>query len=157
MCLRIIGEKEYRRLKAVEAKYNPVVLEPVGEIDINEVSSVLLDKMEEMGDSAADLHLADRTSRRYRKADVQKLLDVSETATLTYVKEDMDCDDFAGVLYGEFCRQRAFPGGIVDSHIHRLNWFIDEAGTFWFIEPQTRTMSRTLENWQGWDIKFFMS
>ena len=110
-----------------------------------------------MGDAAADLNLADNISRLYTEADVKQLLDLSEVDKIVFVTEDMDCDDFAGILYGEFCKQRAFPGGIVDSHIHRLNWFINENLVLKFIEPQTKKISTALESWQGWDIAFFLS
>jgi len=135
----------------------PVKLIPIGTIDIHELSSILLDKLEEMGDAAADLNLADNISRLYTEADVKQLLDLSEVDKIVFVPEDMDCDDFAGILYGEFCKQRAFPGGIVDSHIHRLNWFVNENLVLKFIEPQTKKISTNLESWQGWDIKFFLS
>jgi len=134
----------------------PMNLEPIGTIDMNEISSILLDKLEEMGDTEADIHIADYTSRLYRKEDVKAFLELDETDKLAFVAEDRDCDNSAGILYGEFCKQRAFPGGIVETVGHRLNWFIDETLTFWFIEPQTDKMSKDLENWQGWGIKFFL-
>lgn len=135
----------------------PLILMPVRTIDIHEVSSILLDKLEEMGDDHAELYLADYTSRLYKKEDIKNFLSLDETDKIKFEPEDMDCDQFAGVLYGEFCKQKAFPGGIVDSHVHRLNWFIDENLTLWYIEPQTDKISRILENYQGWDIKFFLS
>ena len=152
MCLCAIA-KILGQCQCVE----PIELIPIGTIDLHQISSILLDKLEEMGDIAADFNLADNVSRLYTEADVKKLLDLSEVDKIIFVAEDMDCDDFAGILYGEFCKQRAFPGGIVDSHIHRLNWFVNENLVLKFIEPQTKKISTNLESWQGWDIKFFLS
>jgi hypothetical protein len=149
-----MGGCQFKSFNVVD---NVVKLTPVGTITVDEVSSKLLDKLEEMGDSAADLNLADSTSRLYKKDDVASYLKLVEVDKIVYTPEDMDCDNYAGILYGKFCEQDAFPGGIIDSHQHRLNWFIDESGVLWFIEPQSRKMSRTLETWQGWDIKFFLS
>jgi len=46
--------------------------------------------------------------------------------------------------------------GLVWSEVHALNWFIDESLTFWFIEPQNGKASRTLLDWQGAKIRFFI-
>ena len=125
-------------------------LEPAGRIDINLMSSVLLDKLEEMGDDHAELYLADKQCKVYRKEAVKAFLGLDETDKMTYIAEEMDCDDFAAMLFG-----MGVP--LVWTNVHALNWFIDENDTLWFVEPQTDKMSRTLENWQGWDIRFFLS
>ena len=157
MCLITEHAHLKEKVKVLEEKLNPIQLQPVGDIGILDVSAILTKKLKDMGDMDTVLNLADSRSRLYKKEDVQKLCKLSETALLTYVPEDMDCDNFAGVMYGEFCLQKAFPGGIIDSYTHRFNWFIDENKNLWFIEPQTRTMSRELESWEGWKIKFFLS
>lgn len=133
-------------------------LVPVGELDLQEMASIILDKLEAIGDTdRAALNFADSNSRLYKEADVVNFLKLVKVDKITFVAEDMDCDNFAGMLYGEFSKQRAFPGGIVDTYIHRLNWFINENLVFKFIEPQTRKISETLEGWQGEDIKFILS
>lgn len=157
MCLIVEHARAKQYIKVLEAELNHFKLTPVGTISVQELTAVLEAKLREMGDTKTEIFLADSVSRLYKKSDVQKLLKLSETAFLKYVPEDMDCDNFAGVMYGEFCRQDAFPGGIVDSFIHRLIWFVDENKTFWFIEPQTRTMSQHLDSSEGWQIRWFLA
>jgi len=59
------------------------------------------------------------------------------------------CDDFAAELFGKFA-------GLIWTNHHAFNWFIDETDTFWYIEPQTKKLSQTIEGWQGNDIRFFL-
>ena len=124
-------------------------LKPCSVIGINEASSILLDKLEEMGDDKAEIYLPDTSIKTYLKADVSKSYELEEVSSLKYSPE-FDCDDFAAELYGKFA-------GLVWTSLHALNFFYDEAETFWFLEPQTRKLSRTLEGWQGDDIRFFLS
>jgi len=138
----IILEAENSRLKAR--------LKEVGTIDIHQMSSILLDKLEEMGDDKAEPYLADAACKVYNKDEVKSFLGLDETDKIIYKAEEMDCDDFAAELYG-----KGVP--LVWTNAHALNWFIDENNTLWFIEPQTDKISSVLENWQGWDIRFFLS
>jgi len=62
----------------------------------------------------------------------------------------MDCDDFAAEVYG-----KGLP--LIWTNKHALNWFIDENASLWFVEPQTDKMARNLDNWQGWDVRFFLA
>ncbi|KKL86224.1 hypothetical protein LCGC14_1946820, partial [marine sediment metagenome] len=123
---------------------------PAGTIDIHLMSSILLDKMEEMGDPFVTPALADTDNKVYNKEEVKKYLGLDETDKITYVSQEMDCDDFAAILFGKFA-------GLVWTKKHALNWFIDETETLWFIEPQTDKMSKNLEGWQGWNVRFFIS
>ena len=141
--------KARRRIKELEAiLYFPPM--PSGFIDLYETSSILLDKLEEMNDPKADLYLADQDCKIYNKEKIKEYLHLDETSEITYVPEKMDCDDFAAIIFGKFA-------GLVWTTKHALNWFFDENKTLWFIEPQTDKMSKTLKNWQGWDIRFFIS
>ena len=125
-------------------------IQPAGTISINEMSSILLDKMEEMGDTNAAPVLADIDNKIYNKEEVKAYLGLDETDKITYVPQEMDCDDFAAILFGKFA-------GLIWTKKHALNFFISEDEILYFIEPQTDKISQTLENWAGWDIRFFIS
>jgi len=124
-------------------------IKPVGTIDINVASSILLDKLDEMDDKA-EIYLPDTDIKVYRKDDVIKAHELSEVSSIKYVAEVMDCDDFAAELYGKFA-------GLVWTNVHALCFFIDDNSTFWFIEPQSGKLSQTLEKWQGAEIRFFLA
>jgi len=41
---------------------------------------------------------------------------------------------------------------------HALNWFLEyETNILWFVEPQSDKIAKDLENWQGWDVRMFVS
>lgn len=128
----------------------PLLLRPSGRIDIHTYSSILLDKLEKIGDASAELYMADNVCRVYNKDDVVKLLALDETDKITFVAETMDCDDIAAVLYG-------MGLGLVWTTKHALNFFISDDNTLYFVEPQTDKISPVLEGWQGGDVRFFLS
>jgi len=150
--LKLIGQLLYVVGRALGGDTSSVkeVIKPCGTIDINTASSILLDKLEEMGDDKAEIYLPDSDIKIYNKSEVAKAHELKEVSSIKYVAETMDCDDFAAELYGKFA-------GLVWTNIHALNWFYDEAATFWFIEPQTKVLSKVLENWQGEEIRFFLA
>ena len=114
------------------------------------MSSILLDKLEEMGDDKAELYLADKNCKVFKKEDVVKFLDLDETDKIVYVAEEQDCDDFASALYAEGL-------GLVWTTKHALCFFVDETNILWFVEPQSDKIARDLEDWQGWDCRMFLS
>jgi len=124
-----------------------------GLMGINEFSSILLDKLDELG-CDADVYIADNDCRVYRKdmvIDFLKLDKLDETDSLEYVAEDMDCDDFARHLFG-----KGVP--LVWTNLHALSWFIDiDEKCVYFIEPQTDKISKNLDGWQGNEIRFFIN
>lgn len=125
-------------------------IQPCGTITLHKMSSILLDKLEEMGDNKAEIYLPDSNCKVYKKTDVLDFLGLDETDQIKYVKEEgTDCDDFAAILFGKFA-------GLVWTNVHALNFFISEDLKLYFIEPQTDKISQTLENWQGWDVRFFL-
>ena len=127
----------------------PAVLMPAGYITVVEASSILLDVIESLDDDTAGLYLPDQAIKTYNKSEVIASNELREVSAITYIKEEHDCDDFAALLYGLFA-------GLVWTKIHSLNWFIDEDKTFWWIEPQSGKLSRTLEGYQGKDVRFFI-
>jgi len=136
-------------LNLLKPKIKPT-LKPCGTISGDEMSSILLDKLEEMKDDKADLFLADVDCKVYCKDDVKAFLKLDETDKIVFKPEEKDCDDIAAKLFAKFA-------GLIWTTKHALNWFIDEYDILWFIEPQTDKLSQTLEDWQGWDVRFFLS
>jgi len=128
----------------------PLSISPCGLIDLHTASSILLDKLEEIGDDKAEIYLPDTDIKIYRKDDVQNSYELKEVSSIKYVAEEHDCDDFAAELYGEFA-------GLVWTNLHALNFFISENNEFYFIEPQTGKISKDLEGWQGGDIRFLLA
>ena len=133
-----------------------VRLKPCGTIDLYEMSSILLDKLEEMGDAESDIHLPDSNMKIYNKEDVKNFLQLDETDTIPYEPDSPeikklgdDCDGFAAIMFGKFA-------GLVWTNVHSLNWFVSEDKELFFIEPQTDKLSLDLEHWQGWSIQFFI-
>jgi len=125
------------------------IIIPTGTMDLNLMSSILLDKLDEMHDSKAAIYLPDKDCKIYDKDEVQAFLNLDEVDKIPYIPEERDCDDFAAELFGKFA-------GLVWTNVHALNWFIDSNETFWFIEPQQDKIAKNLENWEGYDIKFFI-
>jgi len=119
-------------------------------IDINEMSSILLDKLEEMGDTSAQIYLADYNCDIFDKEEVKAFLKLDETNKIKYIADTMDCDDFAAELYG-----KGLP--LVWTNLHALNWFIGTDKVLYFVEPQTDQIATDLDNWQGWSIRLFIN
>ena len=117
-------------------------------MDVNYMSSILLDKLEEMN-CTGEIYLPDAACKTYTKSSVMDHYALVETSGIDYIAEVHDCDDFAALLFADFA-------GLVWTNTHALNWFVDENETLWFVEPQTGQLAQTLEGWQGNDIRFFV-
>ena len=91
-------------------------------------------------------------------ADIETFLGIDRTNKDQYVAEEHDCDDFSYRLMGQLSipEWSGVAFGIVWTDKHALNCFIDEAGKFWFIEPQTDKLQEKLETWQGTEVLFIM-
>ena len=150
--LKLIGQLLYVVGKALGGTIGgskKAEIEPCGLVDINEASSILLDKMEEIGDEKAEIYLPDSNIKIYNKKDVENALALEEIGAIEYVAEKMDCDDFAALAYGKFL-------GLVWTNLHAMNWFLDEDSEIWWVEPQTGKLSKGLEGWQGDTVRFFL-
>jgi len=139
-----------QRIRELEdALVQESIPEPAKLIGLNVASSILLDKMEEMGCPGAEIYLPDTLMRVYTKESVIKFLELEETDKIVYQAENKDCDDFAAILYGEFL-------GLVWTNLHALNFFISNENELYFVEPQTDQISQTLAGWQGDSFRFFL-
>ena len=128
---------------------NPPKLLPCGTIDYALVDAIVRAKVAEIEDKDYEVYIPDSANKVYNKADVIASQELEEVAAIQYVAETMDCDDFAAMLYGKFA-------GLIWTNAHAFNWFIDEIDTLWYIEPQTKKLSQTIEGWQGSDIRYFL-
>lgn len=125
-------------------------LKSCGLTDINTASSLMLDEVEKLGDSQAEIYLPDNEIKLYNKTDVDNFQGLEEVSSIKYIAEIHDCDDFAAEAYGKGL-------SLVWTNLHALNFFLDEDVTYWWVEPQNRKRSRNLEGWQGNDIRFFLA
>jgi len=126
----------------------PSKIQHCGTIDIITASSILLDKLDEMG-SKGEVYLPDTDTKIYNLKEVESSCELKEVSSLSFVAESHDCDDFAAKLYSKFA-------SLAWTNIHALNYFIDEHETFWWIEPQNKKISKSLEPWQGAQIRFLL-
>jgi len=129
----------------------PVVtpLKAAGKIDAGKIYAIIQAKLDELKDTQASIFIPDMKMKVYNKEKVMASHELEEVDSLVYASEEFDCDDFAAELYGRGM-------GLVWTQIHALNWFVDTTDTFWFIEPQTKKISQSLEEWQGSDCRFFL-
>jgi hypothetical protein len=123
--------------------------EPVRYIDLAEYSSIMLDKLENIGSGDAGLYLPDNNMPVYRKTDVMECEKLHSVSLLKFSPEKHDCDDFAASMFGAYL-------GLCWTNVHALNWFIDDELRFWFVEPQSREIAPLLEDWQGYKIRFLI-
>jgi hypothetical protein len=123
-------------------------LKPYGTISSEQMAIIIANKLDEIG-SPADIYLPDKQCKVYRKQDVMSYSGLTEIASLKYIPETHDCDDFAAKAYGLFA-------GLVWTNNHAMNFIIDETGTFYFIEPQNKSLSQKLEGAQGTAIRFII-
>lgn len=121
---------------------------PIGTIDLHLMSSILLDKLEEMA-CDAEIYLPDEDCKIYRKADVQNCAKLKEISELKYIPKEHDCDDFAAESFGAYL-------GLLWTMVHAQNWFVDENEVLWFVEPQTQELARNLSKHLSSRIRFFL-
>lgn len=148
MCIGKLACSIAKSMKSCEVLNTPDIAH-CGVIGLNEMSSIILDKMDEYDDNKANIYLPDMNVKIYRKKDVVDFLKLTEVDHISFVDERRDCDDMAATLFGMFA-------GLVWTDRHALNWFVDDTLKFWFIEPQTDKLSQTLEGWQGSWFRFFI-
>lgn len=106
----------------------------------------------------AELFLSDSDYVLANYDDIARFLFEDASNKFPYQPEEMDCDDFALRLAGQF----AIPGwssltlGLVWTDIHALNCVITESLEFYFVEPQTDELQSELKSWQGSKIRFII-
>jgi len=140
-----------QRIKELEAQITPPSLVYKGDMDINELSSILIDKFPD-----APLYLPDYYYKTCTVEDIKRFLNWDTTNKLKYIGESFDCDDFAWRLKGNITIPpwSAIPFFILWTNLHALNGFIDYLGDFYFVEPQTNKIQTELESKQGSVIRF---
>lgn len=129
--------------------YVEPVIEPVGTISQSDAQKLIKARVKAAGLDPVPNYLPDNDIKVYNLQDMIRYLHLEPTSNIKYVKEKMDCDDFAACLFGKVL-------GLIWSNIHALNWFISDTEELWFVEPQTDKIAGDLKNWQGWQIRFFI-
>ena len=137
-------------IKPKQEEIKKIELKPYGTIPSRLMMSILTAKLAEMGDTNdTPSYLPDKVCKVFKKSNVVEFLSLDETDKIAYIAEEQDCDDFAAELFG-----KGVP--LLWTNKHALNWFVDEVSKLWFIEPQTDKIAKDLEDWQGWDVRFFL-
>lgn len=154
MCLimehaRLLQENERLLSRVSELEIDLPHLECSGEIDINEVSSILIEKFPDV-----PLYLPDYHYQTCTLGDIKRFLEWDTTEREKYYQDAFDCDDFAWRLKGNITNKNwaTIPFFVVWSDTHALNGFIDCKGDWYFVEPQTNEIQTELK--QGTKIRF---
>ncbi len=150
----MIGEIACAIGKALGACTNPNTipdLEYTGDMDVYEVSSILIDKFPD-----APLYLPDFYYKTCTVVDIIRFLEWDTTRKEKYEADAFDCDDYSWRLKGNITVKpwSSIPFFVVWTNLHALNGFIDSQGFFYFVEPQSNKIRVDLETWQGSQIRF---
>lgn len=119
--------------------------EPAGLMALNAYREVCYAASNFRGDHTR-VYLPDTMMKTYRKEDIVKFLGADETDKIVYSLEDMDCDDFARILFGKGL-------GLLWTDNHAINFFITPEKVLYYVEPQNDMVSVNLE---GLDIRLFV-
>jgi len=124
-------------------------------VDMQTIYSILRRRFPTEG----EIFLSD--SRNYKLCnldDINKFLKRDLTNKMGFIANNLDCDDFALRLAGQF----SIPNwsdltiGLMWTNAHALNCLIDQNEDFWFLEPQTDELTQELKSWQGTTLRFIM-
>ena len=143
-----------RLIRAITGQPEPVnlpELEYSGEMDIHELSSLLIDRFPE-----AELYLPDAIYNTCTVTDLERFLKWDKTNHTQYEAQVYDCDDFAWRLKGQLTQGKwaSIPFGVIWTEGHALNLFVDNLRRIYFVEPQSDKIQTVLEAWQGSKLRF---
>ena len=127
----------------VKVPYKPVSSKKVS---LSELDMFLKDKFPDVS-----LFLSDNEYTLCHYDDVAYFLATSQIDKMEFVSEELDCDDFAAALWGEFSIPpwSALAVGLVWTEVHTLNIVVTEDMKVLFLEPQTDEINEQLVSWQG--------
>ena len=141
-------------LKFILALLNREALPPVPKpapVDRREITNAKLMALLKRRFPDANIRLSDNTTQLCDIADIEAFLKVDETNRVKYIAEQMDCDDFAFALLGQFSLPpwSGMAFGFIWSDLHAMNICVDSNLDIWLIEPQNDSVKSELEAWQG--------
>ena len=113
-----------------------------------QIKSIVKNKLAGKLSSDFRLLIADKQYFCPSLSDAKAVIKRTKVETYQYNIEGFDCDDFALVLKAEFVKDAYVSGIRRSSHCfgiawgklpgdHALNWFIDDRGQLYFVEPQS--------------------
>uniref|UniRef100_A0A6M3L7B7 Agglutinin C-terminal domain-containing protein n=1 Tax=viral metagenome TaxID=1070528 RepID=A0A6M3L7B7_9ZZZZ len=149
MCLDIFKWKKSAPIEPPPIQVVTPQIKPCGLMDYGRMDAIIRAELERLVDINYNIYLPDAQCKVYKQADVIAYSGLNEVSSIPFVSEEHDCDDFAAKLYGKFA-------GLIWTTLHAFNWFVDDADTLWYIEPQTKKISQTIDGWQGTDVRFFL-
>ena len=93
---------------------------------------------------------SDENYKLVDKSTIKNLLRINPVNNRVYVPIKNDCDDYAWILMGDVNRWDSdLAFGIVWSHGHAINWFIDTNKKIWYIEPQNDVIFEPRKDWNA--------
>lgn len=145
MCIKYFYKKKYG------------IDPPADTIKIN-AESIIQILVNEFGEYVHTIFM-DMDYKTCHMGEILTFLDYNYIDENVYVKEDMDCDDFAVALFGAMSaipKWSALPFGLcfveTPTSNHAVNIFVDNLNTVWFIEPQNDRIFRLPSNWRPYFI-----
>ena len=125
---------------------------PINKLSSAEVRKIIVS--ETLSD--AYIHLTDSEYNVFKHTDYVGFIAGDTTNLKTYVKNDWDCENFSFLFYAMIEQSlKGCPCGIVflskPEGNHACNFFIDEKGLFWLVEPQD---DRVFAKPADWSIYF---
>ena len=141
-----------QRIQELETQIAPPSLVYQGDMDINEVSSILIDKFPD-----APLYLPDSYYKTCTIGDIGRFLTWDSTNKLKYTGDPgYNCDAFAWRLKGNITIPpwSEIPFFVIWTDKHALNLVIVDTGEVYFVEPQLDKIQTSLESGQGTEIRF---
>ena len=137
--------------------------EGVVEREGNEIREIIRDAL-----ACKDIHIEDGKYGCYSRSEVERFLKSDSVDKLKYHKQRFDCDNFALALAGR--EAEWYAGGVNESgssfgivhgdirkeetdtekRPHAINFFIDNEGELWLIEPQTDEIFKPTSNSTFW-------
>jgi len=120
------------------------------DIDFNEVTTLLKSIAPDAARVLVDADYKTTTVTEFKRFIKHNKVDMEQ-----YVSEYFDCDDFSFALKGAISNPDwgALTFGIVFAYpprggAHALNFFIDNEGIFWLVEPQTDKVFKPTDKWK---------
>ena len=114
-------------------------------IKANELREIVASQIGPCTGTVFSLYVADEDYYCPSVGDAEDVIADAKVDQDEYMAEAHDCDDFARLLvaafikdaYREGLRRPAYCFGLIFTHGHAFNWFVDDTKTIQLVEPQT--------------------
>ena len=148
-----------RIIEWIQKKYNSIFrLEPIAPHSAKTITYLQLQRLLKELFPTADIYLSDKVYLLCDNEDVAAFLAMDKTNRQEFVAEKYDCDDFAYRLMGQYSvpHWSDLALGLIWTDKHAMNYYVDESGKLWYVEPQNDTVADKLAEWQGTRVRMIM-